>query len=398
MNINSEIIYEAKSKEFGTVGYLVIDKTINGQSFGGIRIVPEMDVKELQTIARSMTYKNAFIDNKIGGAKGAVIISKENEKYRKDILMEYGRCISAFVKNRIFLPVLDMGITLEDLQTIFNGTGHRQDILKWKNMSHKYTAYTCFYSTLSALEKKGISIKDATFAVQGFGNVGSEYTKLMNNAGARMVALSNRYCGIIYDKGLDTNKLILERSLRGDDFILGDEYKKMRVSHDAILEKDLIVLLPASNALVINKKNWKNIKADIIICGANAPISDDIERLLFKNDKIIITDFVANCGGTLGSILDNYVAEETIYHIISTYYKKKVSDLLTMSIESNTPFIDMVIDDIGDKNEKYKNGKYKKDKYLLYMLNLVKKIPNMDTSIDGYLSKKFLSKYKQLWN
>jgi glutamate dehydrogenase/leucine dehydrogenase len=209
--INSEIIHTVKSEKFGTIGHLVIDKLIDGGSFGGVRIIPNEQLSELQLVAKSMTYKNAFIGNKTGGAKAAIIINEDNNKYRNDIIVEFGKSISPFIKNGKYFPVMDMGIYIEELQTIYDSAGHNCDVLSWKNTSHEYTAYSCFYATLCALEKKHISIKDATFSVQGFGNVGSAYANLMCKNGARLVAISNKYSGMIKEDGLDIGKIIKGR-------------------------------------------------------------------------------------------------------------------------------------------------------------------------------------------
>lgn len=395
IKINSEITYTAISNRFGIIGYLVIDKLINGSSFGGVRIVPDISLVELQSVARSMTYKNAFIDNKTGGAKAAVIIKKENEPYRPDILFEFGKCISPFVKSRMFLPVMDMGITPEELQIIFNGTGYRCDISSWKHSSHEYTAYSCFYSTLVALEKRRIPVKDATFSVQGFGSVGSAYAELMYHAGAKLTALSNKHYGIIDDNGFDVYKLISERSIKGDDFILSMSDRK--TSHDSILEKDVTVLLPASNALVINNKNYKKIKADIIICAANAPVSHETERLLFQDGKIVITDFIANCGGSLGSIMDNYIPKEMILQIISTSYKQKVEEILNQSQDSNIPFVDIITEQLAEKIDGANNDKNKSFLGSSAIIGHILSYSIINRMTRDYMSKKYMSRYERIF-
>ncbi len=396
--INSEIIHTVISKKFGIIGHLVIDRLIGGSSFGGVRIVSDNSLQELQYVARSMTYKNAFIGNKIGGAKAAIIVNKENGKYRKDIIVEFGKSISPFVINRMYFPVMDMGISLEELQTMYDSTGYKCDILSWRNLSHEYTAYSCFYATMCALKKKGILTKDTTVSIQGFGSVGSMYADLMARIGARIVAISNKYCGLVNEDGLDVSKLLIEKAKMGDDFILSQP-KDMRTSHDLILEKSVTVLLPASSAFAINDENLKRIKADIIICGANAPISYDVERLLFNNGKIVITDFVANCGGTFGSIIDNYVTKEIILYILSTSYKRKVENLLSQSIDSNKSFADIAIENVekridSDYEDIASNGTLTKG--ILYLLSSPISYP-IKKIVNNYISKKYIMMYESLW-
>ncbi len=227
-----------------------------------------------------MTYKNAFIGYRTGGAKAAVIINPENEKYKREILIEFGKNISPFIKSGMFFPGMDMGITPEELQIIFDSAMIKCDVLSWKNLSHEYTAYSCFFATLCALEKKNISLQDVTFSVQGFGKVGGTYAALMSKAGARLTAFSNKHCGVLSDDGFDVNELLHNKSISGDNFILTQSRQK--VPHSTVLEKDVTVLLPAARSLAINEGNWEKIKAEVIICAANAPMSYEIERRLFQ--------------------------------------------------------------------------------------------------------------------
>lgn len=395
--IESQIVYTAKSKKFGTIGYVVIDHLLGTGSFsssGGVRVVQEMDLFELQSIARTMTYKNAFIGNKLGGAKAAVIIPKAND--RKEILSEFGKSISRLLFNKMYFPVMDMGITLDDLQLIFDSARYKCDCLSWKNLSHEYTAYSCFYATLAALESKGIPIKDVTFSVQGFGNVGSTYALLMHKEGARLTALSNTYGGIVDEKGFNVEELFKERSLYGDNFIL-KKLKENGVSRDHILEKDVTILLPASNALVINDDNMKNIMANIIICAANAPMSHRIERSL--KDKLIITDFVANCGGVLSSVnVDN----DTIMRILSMNYKKKVSDILTKSIDLKRPFIDIALAEVEkridlDYKDVYPSHGWTENIAGLF-LHLLPTNKMTNKIVNTILAKRYTMRYETLWD
>lgn len=396
--INSEMIYTVHNKKFGIIGYLVIDRLVCGGSFGGVRIVPDISLYELQSVARSMTYKNAFIHSKIGGAKAAIIINKENEKYKNDILFGFGEGISHFVRAGMFLPVLDMGISLKELQIILDGARSIHNTKSWKDMSHEYTAYSCYCATLGALEKRNIPINDVTFAVQGFGRVGSTYASLMYKAGARLTAFSNKYCGLVDENGFNVDELVQEKLAKGDDFIL-EQPKDKQISHDSVLEKNVTVLLPAADALVINDENYKRINADIIICAANAPMSREIERLLFENGKIVITDFVANCGGTFGSIMDHYVTKDIILNILYTSYKRKIEKILSQSIYYNRAFVDIVIEEVEkriDTNYNDVHTSKRLTEHILYLFsNSVSPIKKI---INGYMSKKYIQRYEMLWN
>lgn len=399
--INSEIVHEIKNSKFGSIGYLVVDRLIQGMSIGGVRIVPAISLLELQHIARSMTYKNVFINNRIGGAKGAVIISCENEKHRNEILFEFGKGISPFVKRQIYSPGMDIGITPKELQIIYNGAGVKRDVLSWKNLSHEYSAYSCFYATLAAVAKKNLSIQDVTFSIQGFGSLGSIYADLMTKAGARLTAVSNIYGGLVNENGFNIGELLHNRSAHGDKFILSYAGGQ-QVSHDVVLEKDVTVLMPAANSFAISDENWEKIRANIIVSAANCPFSYDIERRLFRKGKIVITDFVANCGGVLGSVIDTCVAKNDIVYIFSNYYKNKVETLLNQSLRTNTPMVDIVITEV-EKNIERESHSFLPSKKLLrypaYALKLILKL--MPDAVNKWIlqskSQKHIHHYERLW-
>jgi glutamate dehydrogenase (NAD(P)+) len=400
--ILSEIVHIARSNKYGLIGYLVIDKLINGRSFGGIRVEQNISLYELQLTARTMTYKNLFIGRKIGGAKAAVIISKENVYNKKEIFDEFGKSISSFVRRKAFFPGMDMGITLEELQFILDSTGYGCNVSSWKNLSHEYTAYSCFISTLCALEIRGISIRNATFSVQGFGRIGTAYASLMCKAGAKMIAFSNRCGGLIEEHGHNhetLENLLEERTIKGDEFILCHPKEKLASQH-SVLELDVNVLLLASTNIAINEENISGIKADIIICAANAPMLYDTERTLFNHGKIVVTSFVANCGGILGSIMDNYVNREVVFHILSSSYRYKIMNMLYQSIKTNTPIVDIAIAEVEKKIETgftdvgLTGGEFAK-KMLYLCSNTI--LDPIRTRISNYLSKKFVSTYESAW-
>lgn len=400
--ISSEIVHVVESKKFGIIGYLVIDRLIGGISSGGVRITPDISLLELQLIAKSMTYKNAFVGDRTGGAKAAVIIDQDNLNYRDEILKEFGKSISPFIRNRMYSPRMDMGIRPEDLQIIFDGARIRSKVLSWKNTSHEYAAYSCFYATLCALEKKNISLKDVTFSVQGFGKVGSIYAYLMSRAGARLIAFSNKHFGLINENGFEVNELLQGKSAYGDDFILTQSGGK-QVKHNEIFETEVTVLLPAANALAINAKNWDRIKANIIICAANAPMNNEIERQLFQKGKTVVIDFVANCGGVLGSIMDNYVKKDVILHILSTSYKRKVAKLINQSTLFNTPMVDIAIAEVEKTIETdFQDISPPKSstKYISNLFNLAvsRTLPGpINKIININMENEYKSRYELLW-
>ncbi|MDO8654860.1 MAG: Glu/Leu/Phe/Val dehydrogenase, partial [bacterium] len=149
-----------------------------------------------------------------------------------------------------------------------------------------------------AAELKGLDIKKATVAIEGFGNVGSFAFKYLKEMGARIVAVADQE-GTIYNKeGLREDILL---KLKDQKKSVKEYPEGKRLTHDAIFELPVDVLIPASVTDVINESNKKDIRASIIVEGANIPMQESVEQWLWDKGILIVPDFVANAGGVISS-------------------------------------------------------------------------------------------------
>ncbi len=324
------------SDTFGTVGYLVIHNRVHGRACGGVRLVPDISLEEMRSAARTMAYKSGFIGFPMGGAKAAIHMDDAREPYKEEILATFGQALSSLIRTGAYLPGTDMNSTVEDLQSILQGAGRRQNLAPWKNRTHIYTAWSCFVSTLVALDTRGIEPCNATFAVQGFGKVASHYVRLMSGAGAKLVAVSNHRTALANGRGFDVDDLLKYRETKQEACLAHYPHAE-RVTHAEVLEAPVTVLLPAARAWAIHEHNYQAIKAPIMICAANVAMDDDMERRLVENGKIVIPDFVANCGGLFGSVLDHEVKPAVIWHLLNTTYRQKIAHLLGRAEQTHEP-------------------------------------------------------------
>ncbi len=334
--MQSDLACTVHSDTFGTIGHLVIHNLVHGRSWGGVRLVPDISLEEMRSSARTMAYKYGFVGFPIGGAKAAIRIDGRQEPSREDILVEFGKSLSPLIKTGAFHPGIDMNCTMGDVQSILQGAGVQRDLSGWKNVSHVYTAWSCFIATLVALETRGIDLQDVTFAVQGFGKVASEYATLMARAGAKLLAVSNRAGAIANEDGFDIADLITAKDEAGEGFIAHYSHGE-RINHDDVVSFPVTVLVPAARAWAIHANNYQDMQAKIVVCAANVAMDDEIEQRLFKAGRIVVTDFVANCGGILGSMLEHEVTREVIWSLLDTVYRKKLSQLLSRSARAREP-------------------------------------------------------------
>jgi glutamate dehydrogenase (NAD(P)+) len=107
---------------FGRLGYLVIDTTFNGCSVGGVRILPDVSLEEITSMARTMTKKYLFSGMPCGGAKAGIVLSGRAATNREDALLAFGRAIAPYI-NSGFWPGCDMGASMDDIRVIIRGAG-----------------------------------------------------------------------------------------------------------------------------------------------------------------------------------------------------------------------------------------------------------------------------------
>ena len=163
------------------------------------------------------------------------------------------------------------------------------------------TGRGCMIVTREALATLGMSLKGARIAVQGFGNVGSIAAALMAQAGAIIVAASDKSTALHNPKGLDVEDLIKWVKERRQ---LAGYTKAQTIPHEQVLTVDCDVLIPAATENVITRKNAPHIKAKIICEGANGPTSAAADKILEDKGVFVIPDILANAGGVTVSYFE----------------------------------------------------------------------------------------------
>ncbi|MBI4652581.1 hypothetical protein HY745_15170 [Candidatus Desantisbacteria bacterium] len=245
-----------------------------------------------------------------------------------------------------------MGCTREDLMNLFAGAGIKKDPKVFESISHIFTAWSVYFSTLAALDFLHEDLKGRIYVLQGFGNVGSEYCKFMYKKGARLLAVSTRAGAIYNKKGIDVGEILELRKKYGDKFVL--EYKKgERIDGEKLIELDVDIAVPCARCWAIDSNNVERIKAKIIPCAANVAMDLDIEKKLILQNKIVIPDFVANCGGCFGTSIMYCLTNKSIYKILKKTYKKRVSNLINKSGKTGETISELAVREMTKKTGTY---------------------------------------------
>ncbi|MEK7328717.1 MAG: Glu/Leu/Phe/Val dehydrogenase dimerization domain-containing protein, partial [Chloroflexota bacterium] len=165
-----QLVVDVFDEPFGKLGYVVIDRPVQGIASGGVRFAPDVSVDELAGLARSMTYKWAFLNVPLGGAKSGIFADPSQLGCDRATLMEaFGRSIAPLVRQHVYYPGVDLGTTLDDLRAIMRGVGQP---LPEKQIDGSFcTALTVFEAIRQTIKFNGLKLANLRVAVEGFGKV-----------------------------------------------------------------------------------------------------------------------------------------------------------------------------------------------------------------------------------
>jgi len=296
-------------------GYRVQHNTLRGPAKGGIRYHPNVDLDEVRALAGWMTWKCAVVDIPFGGAKGGVTCdpSKMSQGEIERLTRRYVWEISPIIGPDKDIPAPDVNTNpqvmawIVDTYSVFKGytcnsvvTGKPIEIGGSLGRL-KATSRGVLYALKEAAEILNLDLAKAKAVIQGYGNVGYHAAELLEEVGARVVAVSDVRGGIFSEKGLDARE-VREHSLKTGSVV---HYPQADTLTNAeLLELPCDILIPAALEGQILRHNANNIKAKVIAEGANGPTSPFADDILYDKGILVIPDILANAGGVTVSYFE----------------------------------------------------------------------------------------------
>ncbi len=295
-------------------GYRVQHSIARGPSKGGIRYHPGVTLDEVKALAMWMTWKCAVVNIPFGGAKGGITVDPkalslaENERMTRrytseiSILLGPDRDIPApdvYTNSQTMAWMMDTYSMTKGYSTLGVVTGKPLSV-GGSAGRNEATAEGCFVAIEEAAKRISLPMKGATAAVQGFGNAGSFAAKFLEEAGARVVAVSDTKGGVYEKKGFSVENLFATKAKKGTVTAARGE----PISNEELLELPVDILVPAALEGVITRKNAPRIKARIIAEAANGPTTPDADDVLHKKGIVVIPDILANAGGVTVSYFE----------------------------------------------------------------------------------------------
>ena len=300
-----EKIVVVSHRRTGMKGVLVIDNTARGIGKGGTRMSPTVTVDEVARLARVMTWKWAGVDLFYGGAK-AGIVADPASRDKEAILRAFARALSNEVPREYVLG-LDMGLTESDAAIIQDELGDRGAAVGTPEHlggvaydKLGVTGYGVAEATDAAARRQGLPLAGSRVAIQGFGAVGSAAARRFAELGATVVAVSTAHGALHDPSGLDVEDLLGSRQEHGDHFVTRLR-RGATLAPGAELTVDCDVLVPAALQDVIDHTAAHEIKAKLVVEGANLPTSAKAQGILAQRGITVVPDFVANAGGVVAA-------------------------------------------------------------------------------------------------
>jgi len=297
-------------------GYRSQHNNAVGPYKGGVRFHPNVNLDEVKALSIWMTIKCCVAGIPYGGGKGGITLDPRDysEAELERISRAYSEAISPLIGEKIDIPAPDVNtngkimswmvdayenIVKKSAPGVFTG----KPVEFGGSLARtEATGYGVNFAAVQALEKLGKDVKGATYAIQGFGNVGYHTGYYAHKAGAKIVAVSTVDVAIYNENGLDMEALFKEFQEKG--FITNEAGYGKEISNAELLALDVDVLAPCALENQLTSENAGKVRAKIVVEGANGPTTPEADAILRQNGVLVVPDILANCGGVVVSYFE----------------------------------------------------------------------------------------------
>jgi glutamate dehydrogenase (NAD(P)+) len=295
-------------------GFRTQHNNSRGPYKGGLRYHPTMTEDHASALANLMTWKTAIAGVPFGGAKGG--IDCDPHTLTKT---ELNRITRTFVERtkEIIGPTLDipapdvntnaevMGWIMDEYSRDYGFspgvvTGKPVDLFGSLGRNEA-TGRGVMYAAREALRDQGKSLADVTVAVQGFGNVGSHAARLIAEQGGKIVAVADHLGAVENKEGLDVPALMSWTAEHGtvNGFSGGAPF-----NGPDVITWPADLLIPAALENAITEDNATDVRATLIVEGANGPTTPKADEILLDRGIVTVPDILANAGGVTVSYFE----------------------------------------------------------------------------------------------
>jgi glutamate dehydrogenase/leucine dehydrogenase len=313
---------------------------------GGIRYHPQVSIDEVKALSMWMTWKCAIANIPYGGGKGGIICNPKQMSTGEleRMTRRYAYAIADIIGPHTDIPAPDVYTGGKEMSWIMDtysalkGNFVQPEVITGKPLAiggslgrNEATGRGLSFTVREAAKKLGINLRAATVAVQGFGNAGQFAAQLLEEMGAKVVAVSDSQGGISNKNGISIGSVRAHKEKTGS--VVGFQGSNS-ISNEEILETDCTILVPAALENQITKNNAANVSAKLVAEAANGPTTPEADDILHKNKIMVIPDVLANSGGVTVSYFEwlqnlrrEYWTEEQVNSMLDKKMTEAFSDV-----------------------------------------------------------------------
>jgi glutamate dehydrogenase (NAD(P)+) len=310
-----EVAIEMDSGQIGNfIGYRVQHDNARGPCKGGLRYHPHVDQDEARSLASLMTWKTAVVDLPFGGGKGGMNCdpAKLSRGELERLTRKFVQQIHDFIGPDKDIPAPDVGTDAQVMAWIMNEYtkfhGFQPACVTGKPVElhgsagrEAATGYGVAIIARETLAKLGRPVAGTTFAIQGYGNVGSNTARFLRQLGGKIVAVSDAYGALVNKEGIDIAALDehVTRNRKVVGFNGGDA-----ATNEQLLTTEVDVLIPAALGGVFDAAMARAVPAKVIIEAANSPTWPEADEVFRSRGILVVPDILANAGGVIVSYFE----------------------------------------------------------------------------------------------
>ncbi|QDX39412.1 glutamate dehydrogenase GdhB [Salarchaeum sp. JOR-1] len=296
-------------------GYRAQHDSVRGPFKGGLRYHPDVTRDECVGLGMWMTWKCAVMDLPFGGAKGGIAVNPKDlsDPEKERLTRRFTEELRDVIGPNRDIPAPDMGTNPQTMSWLMDAYSMQEGettpgvvtgkppIVGGSEGRNEAPGRSVAIIAREAIDYYDKDIRETSVAIQGYGSVGANAARLLDDWGANVVAISDVNGGVYDTNGLDTHAIPSHHE--EPEGVKGHDAPET-VSNDDLLTLDVDVLIPAAVGNVLTQSNADAVSADLVVEGANGPTTSAADTILADRDIPVIPDILANAGGVTVSYFE----------------------------------------------------------------------------------------------
>ena len=336
-------------------GYRVQHSTARGPAKGGLRYHPRVNLDEVKALATWMTWKSAIVGIPFGGGKGGVCCNPKSMTGREleRLTRRFTNEILPFIGPQKDIPAPDLYTNPQVMAWIMDtysmnkgycvpGVVTGKPLELGGSMGRtQATGRGVFFTIRCAVEHLKLKLDTLRVCVQGFGNAGSVVARLLDEAGAKVIAVSDSQGCVFNGNGLATGRLIDYKRETGR---VSGFPESEPLPLEALIHCPCDVLIPAALEDAITGENAAGIQTRIVAEAANGPTTPAADRILQAKEVFLIPDVLCNAGGVTVSYLEwvqsiqhLFWEESDVFERLQTIMEHSFKSVLDLAVDKKVP-------------------------------------------------------------